>query len=679
MIPAARALSLNDLGHTHMKIGLPKEKILQALASRVPPEMKALPQWVLWRSESANGRTTKIPYQASGAKAKSTDPATWCGFTDAVAACRDGDYSGVGICLTRDAGVVAIDLDHCRNPDTGEIVTGWARDIVEYANSYCEVSPSGDGYHIFCGGTIQDAGGNDGCETSLPHMEMYCDKRYMTLTGQTIDGYDVFRAPPEGVLLEIWDFMKNRKPSDDRQHTACNDRQRPHDSGRDEPFVWDGDIDHLPIKASTKDLILSGVSRGQRSESIQRVLNALVYANLSDEQIFGIFRAYEIGQKWRDEKRSRETWLQPQINKARSFVTGRATARKSEQRDYQHPDGDSQPPSQNRFSWARDIQCGKPKWVVPGYIEENGFGLLFGDPGSYKSFIAIDWGCHVATGTSFYGRPVKQGVVVIIAGEGIVGAPRRIRAWCYRRNADFTALPVAVSRCPSALTDAQDTDDTISNIRSLVGEERIRLIIVDTVARNYGGMDENSTQDMSTFIQACDRLRKEFDTAVLAVHHCGQGDKTRGRGSIALKGALDCEYRISRDSENNCLVHCTKMKEFSEPPDMMLKPIAMDLGEFDENGDAVTSLAFERIENYIPQKRTPPAAGNGQKQKIMTTILKEMIAERDKNLVDSGRDPEGCVLVSDWMKRCQNYGVSRKNFCENKPKFRIENDMVFGE
>ena len=653
---------------------LTKEKIMEALQrfEKIPPEMKSLSQWVLWRAENVNGRSTKIPFQVSGVKAKSTDPATWCGFDEAVSAYRDGDYSGVGFVFNAN-GIVGIDIDHCRDPDTGETTVEWARGIVEYLSSYTEVSPSGTGLHIICRGTLPVAGGNDGV-TDGAHIEMYQAGRYFTVSGDVLPGYETITGNP-AALLECYDFMRGRKPPKPADDPQPDDRQRPTGSRGNDPFVWAGDIDHLPIKASTKSLILNGAPKGQRSDAIMTVLNALVFSGLDDEQIYGVFSAYPIGEKWRDEKHSREIWLQPQINKARGYVTGRATAGKSEQRDYQHPDGDSQPPK-NRFAWVREITCGKPRWVIPGYMEESGFGLLFGDPGSYKSFIAIDWACHVATGTPFYGGAVRQGIVAIIAGEGIVGVPRRIRAWCYRHHIDFDTLPIAVSKCPTAMTDSTDTTDTINNIRALAGDKQVRLIVVDTVARNYGGKDENSTQDMSGFIQACDRIRTEFGAAVLAVHHCGQGDKTRGRGSIALKGALDCEYRISRDSDGDCLVRCTKMKEFAEPPDMSLKPITIDLGETDENGDPVTSLVFERTQKIVEKKQSP-ATGNGQKQKIMATVLREMIAERDRNLVDSGRDPAGCILLSDWRARLRDFGVTSKNVRDNLQAFTERDGYVF--
>ena len=83
---------------------------------------------------------------------------------------------------------------------------------------------------------------------------------------------------------------------------------------------WDGNVDSLPISREMKELIHHGRPIGERSEAIMSALNALVFANLSDEHIYAIFDSYPIGEKYRDRKNG-QRWLEPQIAKARAFVT----------------------------------------------------------------------------------------------------------------------------------------------------------------------------------------------------------------------------------------------------------------------------------------------------------------------------------------------------------------------
>ena len=78
-----------------------------------------------------------------------------------------------------------IDLDHCRDPQTGEIEP-WALAIISRLNSYTEVSPSGTGLHIFCR-TQQPPEG--GCRKG--RIEVYTQSRWATVTGQHVDGTPV--------------------------------------------------------------------------------------------------------------------------------------------------------------------------------------------------------------------------------------------------------------------------------------------------------------------------------------------------------------------------------------------------------------------------------------------------------------------------------------------------------
>ena len=105
-----------------------------------------------------------------------------------------------------------------------------------------------------------------------------------------------------------------------------SDDDTPHQTRSDGKLSgsFDGDIDRLPIKPETKNLIRYGAAKGQRSEPMMTVLNALVWANQTDAAIFDIFERYPIGEKFQEKGTSRNRWLQPQIDKARRHVADRA-------------------------------------------------------------------------------------------------------------------------------------------------------------------------------------------------------------------------------------------------------------------------------------------------------------------------------------------------------------------
>ena len=86
----------------------------------------------------------------TGSPASTADSSTW-GTFERVADFRGAD--GIGFVFTEDDPYVGIDLDDCRDPDTGEL-TDLANSIVEQLDSYTEISPSGTGIHIIVRGVL---------------------------------------------------------------------------------------------------------------------------------------------------------------------------------------------------------------------------------------------------------------------------------------------------------------------------------------------------------------------------------------------------------------------------------------------------------------------------------------------------------------------------------------------
>ena len=141
----------------------------------IPAALKALPRWVCWKRETRDRKLTKVPYDAkTGRKASVTDPATWTTFKAAFAASPKSD--GVGFVLTADDDIAGVDLDHCRDAETG-IIEPWALSIIDQLHSYTEISPSHTGIRIFLRGVLPPVGRKKG------PLEFYETERYLTVTG----------------------------------------------------------------------------------------------------------------------------------------------------------------------------------------------------------------------------------------------------------------------------------------------------------------------------------------------------------------------------------------------------------------------------------------------------------------------------------------------------------------
>lgn len=306
------------------------------------------------------------------------------------------------------------------------------------------------------------------------------------------------------------------------------------------------------------------------------------------------------------------------------------------------------PPPLFRFVAVGDLECRPPEFLVADLIETDTLGLIFGDPGCGKSFLASDIALSVATGHNFHGHAVRQGAVFYIAGEGHNGLARRFHAWGKHNNQSLKGVPMFKSERAAQFLDGASANSVTLAVRSLAAIHGApALIVVDTLARNFGAGDENSTQEMSQFIAAMDDLRAQWPgCVVLIVHHSGHSDKTRGRGSMALKGALDFEYRMEKDGPSITVTN-TKMKEADPPADMCLTLHSVEI----EPG--VKSAVL------VEGEAMPKAAKVTGQAKIALQAFGDALAKhgevRHGDMFPANRQ---CVSLERWREFCDRHSLS---------------------
>ncbi|MBN2582002.1 MAG: AAA family ATPase [Planctomycetes bacterium] len=308
-------------------------------------------------------------------------------------------------------------------------------------------------------------------------------------------------------------------------------------------------------------------------------------------------------------------------------------------------------PSPRRLQLTRAdrIEIRPPDWLLRGMLERDSFALVFGDPGCGKSFLAIDWAARVATGTPWRGHAIQGGPVVYVAGEGQQGFGRRIRAWQEHNGVSLTDAPLFIAPAV-AIPDAGQLAELMAAIDSL--DEPPALIVLDTLARCFGGGDENATKDMSAFVSACDTLRRKYHCTILVVHHTGHADKNRARGAIALKAALDAEYRLAKDG--GLVLTATKMKDAETPAPVAMELATVDLpGVVDDYGNPVTSAAIEMIDAdtgaIVSKAKT--IRPRGKWQDVGVAVARRLVATSE----------DGCVSIDTWREECKTAGMVRQN------------------
>ena len=261
-----------------------------------------------------------------------------------------------------------------------------------------------------------------------------------------------------------------------------------------------------------------------------------------------------------------------------------------------------------------------PEFIIDDLIEENSLCNGYGDPGSAKSLFWTEAGFCTAAALPFYGREVKQGTVVMFVGEGMQGVLRRLRALEIKYG--VMCPPFYITSVSAALSDPGSCEEMIPSIQEVPGP--IRMIIIDTLARNFGGGNENSTQDMNVAVHNLDEIRRHCGSpAVIPIHHLGKTDKNTGRGSSVLRGAADTEYRFVKGDDEIIRVECTKRKDGEIPAPMAFRIGTVDIDMEDRKGRPVYPPVLYSIE-YAPEKEPVRV---GATEAAFLILLKKMAIE----------------------------------------------------
>ena len=268
------------------------------------------------------------------------------------------------------------------------------------------------------------------------------------------------------------------------------------------------------------------------------------------------------------------------------------------------------------------------EFLVDGLITDTGFTMMYGAPGTGKSFIAIDIALSVAHGQAWQGQGVKQGPVLYIAGEGIGGFGKRWKAWERHHGKvdepDLYLLPTAVN-----FREPEDIARLVATIEDI--DQPFSLVIVDTVARAIAGAEENSSTDMGLFVAACDEIKALTGGALLAVHHAGKDANRGARGSTALLGAVDTSLMVGK-SEDIVVLRTEKMKDAEPMDDINLRMVTVSATISE------TSVVLERTDEKPKKKKAWRPTGS----------IKRALQVFENMCVDRG-SPK--IRYSDWTAK----------------------------
>jgi hypothetical protein len=305
------------------------------------------------------------------------------------------------------------------------------------------------------------------------------------------------------------------------------------------------------------------------------------------------------------------------------------------------------------------------EWLIERVIPRRGFVALYGPPGSFKSFIALDLAASIARAAPWMGQaatPSENGAVVYIAGEGHGGIGARIKA-CRIHHEINAGIPIYILRHQINLRSSTEDINSLMLAVAELSETRqlkIDLIVIDTLARAFGGGNENSSEDMGAFITSCGHLQQVFEAALLVIHHSGK-DQAKGlRGHSSLLGAVDTELELLRfDDQPRGVVTISKQKDGEDGVRYGFEMVEIDI---DEGSAATLSLDEPRKSLAVnpsdeAARRTSEEAqkvglnrsGKGKKQAIAVDALRALINKKGMHWkVSVGI--RRCVRIEEWKQ-----------------------------
>ena len=192
------------------------------------------------------------------------------------------------------------------------------------------------------------------------------------------------------------------------------------------------------------------------------------------------------------------------------------------------------------------------EFLIEELLSVGDISVIGGPSQSGKSFLAIHAGMCVATRKPFFGREVKPGLVIYIAGEGARGVKKRLRAWrkhfgvTLGRITPFVLLQTGVNLYAKE-GDAKSLNDEIEGLRSQFDVD-LAMIVIDTLATASAGADENSFKDVSTVMENVVAIKSRFGCHICLVHHLNAGG-TKLRGHTSLFANVDQVILVTRNEQ----------------------------------------------------------------------------------------------------------------------------------
>jgi len=537
-------------------------------------------EWNHWvAGDVIHGR--KVPINPNGANpdyASVDDRFTWGSFDRAYACMKHFDLQGVGFVFTEDDPFVGVDLDDCRDPETGD-VDGWAREILEWFKTYVEISPSGTGLHIVGKGELRRAHKNND-----RGLEVYSQGRFFCFTGEHLDGYlDEIHECQDGIGWLEDEYFGRRL-----QETSDDDLDLMLSGNRSDDWVLDKDdwlqpaLEAIDPDCTYDDWISVGMAlhdaydgdqegldlwdrwsqEGDKYEGTQDLLSSWRAFSQRDGPVKTLKTVWWLAEQY--------GWHGPSDGEREEIAALLSGHHESvvDESDVDRHEVDEDDPGDTLFVRYAESYRDRSRYpdflIEPSVLGPGDTGLWFGPPKSYKTMSTMAMSRQFAQGRGWHGMEATRPLTMVHLNFEMRKDRMRERqhlTWHAKEELDRIDHNYFYSKRYGKRLSQDVYKDLVTRAEGEI-PGHIDVLIVDPAVNFFPGDNENDNVEVSKFLNGLRVLAKGMgseDTALVLVHHTGKTQYDNPfqeiRGASAFRGAYDSALHLHGDPDENHVVH----------------------------------------------------------------------------------------------------------------------------